>query len=181
MAGSVFIARIRSPQGFQSSPGHATGRDDISLADQPGPHRFNPHPATRPGATAGGLGVVCVTPVSILTRPRDRARLDTGRFSAPRLTFQSSPGHATGRDQVRQVTSAMSSSFQSSPGHATGRDAAHGGGAHPVSGCFNPHPATRPGATRTRPAGPSSCEVSILTRPRDRARPPHDLALRVTP
>ena len=187
---------------FQSSPGHATGRDTPGPRNATASTGFNPHPATRPGATAcrecccrcnPGLGV------SILTRPRDRARrpqVSLLNGSIRTTLFQSSPGHATGRDAdawhkqltgdlvsiltrprdrtrqcltVRLFTSRM---FQSSPGHATGRDARREcccrSYSPPVS--FNPHPATRPGATPKCHPNVYPYAVSILTRPRDRAR-----------
>ena len=115
---------------FQSSPGHATGRDGRWPAPRyPRAPRFNPHPATRPGATSEVRPCVVLSLlVSILTRPRDRARRYNVLTETEDLTFQSSPGHATGRDChcCQLIVSDL--------------------------GRFNPHPATRPGATSPPPA-----------------------------
>ena len=157
---------------FQSSPGqkagcNVKGRRDVSILTRPEGRvqqsgllvlawteaSFNPHPARRPGATlqvdwdndgtysfqsspgqkagcnlflAGGLGS---TMVSILTRPEGRVQ--------PTLALQ-----AAGNWRSTKL-------FQSSPGQKAGCNHAYQQYCCCANPCFNPHPARRPGATRT--------------------------------
>ena len=123
-------------------------------------------------------------PVSILTRPE--GRVQPGPAPAPNCTrwFQSSPGQKAGCNGVGVVSvQSYVTGFQSSPGQKAGcNDGAWvsdlprspvsiltrpEGRVQPIlkprvggsKGCFNPHPARRPGATSTRQgmSGSSQC------------------------
>ena len=109
---------------FQSSPGLAAGCYGSRWSGCPRQTCFNPHPASRPGATDLVALLVALVDVSILTRPRGRVLpLPVISAHAARAQFQSSPGLAAGCYEGAQGS--------------------------PLPGnCFNPHPASRPGATR---------------------------------
>ena len=128
-------------------------------------HSFNPHPASRPDATplvksvrsllvtfqsSPGLPAGCnwtyqhpvvSGEVSILTRPPGRMQLKVLAMTLYPSQFQSSPGLPAGCNTFIATSRGMMASF-------------------------NPHPASRPDATRSSMAIVSpSCSVSILTRP----------------
>ena len=169
---------------FQSSPGHATGRDARIARVLEGMYRFQSSPGHATGRDRFSRKHDADTViVSILTRPRDRARqaAEAANLKAE-SAFQSSPGHATGRDIVGLTAVTVAIVFQSSPGHATGRDKELPMSWRPDGTGFNPHPATRPGATAFVDVSASEVlVVSILTRPRDRARLPVPAGSRAVP
>jgi len=207
---------------FQPSPDPKAGCDPLPhhglLILVPG---FNPHPTRRPGATRrDGYqqygAIACFNPHP--TRRPGATLTWASRCGAIR-TFQPSPDPKAGCDDTNVSTILASDAFQPSPDPKAGCDAVHRATKHhcrgvstltrpegrvrrcpqsdetPLSGCFNPHPTRRPGATSVEVAGdavgsefqPSPdpkagcdhrrgiCEgcrecVSTLTRPEGRVR-----------
>ena len=128
---------------FQSSPGREAGCN--SKAHPPGQpiHRFNPHPAVKPGAT--GLVGSNIALYVFQSSPGREAGCNARAFDDPRLPqgcFNPHPAVKPGATRS-----------------AVGVDLPR-----PVR--FNPHPAVKPGATRGGARRASRVpRVSILTRP----------------
>ncbi|BAD39303.1 hypothetical protein STH318 [Symbiobacterium thermophilum IAM 14863] len=169
-------AALWSGKTFQSSPGLAAG---CYLTRGQGPSwwrpGFNPHPASRPGATLCAPWGAPTAPRSFNPHPASRpgATPHASRGGRTARRFQSSPGLAAGcyrqvpvllgpRIPVSILTRLRGRVLPSSSRRPS-----------PATGSFNPHPASRPGATRTGQAIVMwDDEVSILTRPRGRVLRP---------
>ena len=163
------------PPLFQSSPTPKGGCDVISGRKQSaGSTGFNPHPPRRAGATPKSAGALAPDGVSILTHPEGRVRRgadcagrappdvsilthpegrvrrgDSGTYSPPSSSFQSSPTPKGGCDPIEPVDTERRQrvSILTHPEgrvrlwvvRPTGR----------LNTSFNPHPPRRAGATRT--------------------------------
>ncbi len=137
---------------FQSSPGLAAGCYGASTASAQALSRFNPHPASRPGATRSGC----------------QAR------SASQ--FQSSPGLAAGCYGNESQDQTPTIQFQSSPGLAAGCYLFEHGDLDRQGGVSI---LTRPRGRVLRCRGrfrEQPSEVSILTRPRGRVLQSRDVS-----
>ncbi|MDK2817236.1 MAG: hypothetical protein PWR22_1865 [Moorella sp. (in: firmicutes)] len=101
--------------------------------------RFNPHPAWKPGATITPPALFQTGRVSILTRHGSRVQLADTPQPVRRPGFQSSPGMEAGCNGYKPSIRAR-------------------------LGCFNSHPAWKPGATLFVFSALNITQVSILTR-----------------
>ena len=119
---------------FQSSPGQKAGCNlDSGAINGTDIHRFNPHPARRPGATLHLLMDHPDVKVSILTRPEgrvQRAHKAAKRGNRHNVSILTRPEGRVQRPRRLAYAAA--------------------------DRCFNPHPARRPGATIERMVSPPS-------------------------
>ena len=89
------------------------------------------------------------TSLQFQSSPGLEAGCDQQPIQVPRQAkrFQSSPGLEAGCDATTTIRHHTARMFQSSPGLEAGCDPTKAQAIY-ISGCFNPHPAWRPGATR---------------------------------
>ena len=189
--GTTRLCRPTSEYMFQSSPGPKTGgtapRPDGTwemFQSSPGPKPgakagvgsryrsscFNPHPARKPGATGvgGGIGRMFQSSpgpktgcnrlaerddhhvtVSILTRPEDRVlQVGAARPIGDVVSILTRPEN---RVQLRALIDTAPGCFNPHPARRPGATASTG----TSRAGFNPHPARRPGATERISAPPA--------------------------
>ena len=113
------------PRRFQSSPDPKVGCYFFPFSPPSEPLSFNPHPTRRSGATGLTWVVRSVAYVSILTRPEGRVLQTPCPLLVSVLVFQSSPDPKVGCYPSAATTLTL-------------------------TGCFNPHPTRRSGATIRR-------------------------------
>jgi len=158
---------------FQSSP---VPKDGCNVVCPPPPflllpHRFNPHPSRRTGATYLPAVHVQLPSVSILTRPEGRVQLDPPNvWAIVRESFNPHPSRRTGATNrvVYILQCAVGVSILTRPEGRVQQQATLPGIDYATS--FNPHPSRRTGATPVRYTSPISAQVSILTRPEGRVQ-----------